>query len=122
MPEKQSKCVKLNYETWLKMKREKFEASAISIETKNLLSLDHPQSAGDTPKNSSVFETIADAVSWLSDGRDEKLHQCSRLLSSKQVFDVASLNSDMHLQVLVTGSVHLVGGFLSILDPPSDET
>ncbi|XP_077971572.1 folylpolyglutamate synthase, mitochondrial-like [Styela clava] len=64
-----------------------------------------------------VFATIADAIAWMSEGRDEKLFKTSLELASTENYQIPLLKDANHVQVLVTGSVHLVGGFLRILDP-----
>lgn len=73
-----------------------------------------------TPTDAPIFPTIANAVAWLSKGRNERLFVMSSNLSYKEDLNVPLLNDNVHVQVLVTGSVYLVGGFLRILEPPSD--
>ena len=70
--------------------------------------------------NSLVFASIADAVCWLSKDRDMKLHDRSLQMTINPPASetcVSESTATKHLQVLVTGSLHLVGGFLRILKP-----
>jgi len=63
-----------------------------------------------------VFPCIADAVLWVSKDRDFKLSETSKELSMEDSWPAFPYQTE-HLQILVTGSLHLVGGFLRILKP-----
>ena len=69
--------------------------------------------------NSFVFTSIAEAICYLSKDRDLSLYETAKTF----VTESSSLNSltdhyaSNHLQILVTGSLYLVGGYLSILKP-----
>ncbi|XP_076807074.1 folylpolyglutamate synthase, mitochondrial-like [Clavelina lepadiformis] len=63
-----------------------------------------------------TFPAIADAVCWLAEKRDDKLFR--RSLEMMVEYPTSSLGcAQTHLQVLVTGSLHLIGGYLRILQP-----
>nr|CAB3246984.1 folylpolyglutamate synthase, mitochondrial-like [Phallusia mammillata] len=67
-------------------------------------------------EQSYVFACIADAIVWMSKGRDDKLQQVAQLLCLENSWPNHPCGSD-HLQVLITGSLHLVGGCLRVLKP-----
>ena len=76
--------------------------------------LQSPPSNGPMP--TMTFNCIADSLIWVSQGRD------SRLLnedgSDVSIHGIPEcLKSADHVQVLCTGSLHLVGDILSLLDP-----
>ncbi|XP_076054249.1 folylpolyglutamate synthase, mitochondrial-like [Oratosquilla oratoria] len=69
--------------------------------------------ADDVP--SITFPCINDALVWLSCGRNAEL---SNSLQTPPAFPPPqSLQEASQVQVLVTGSLHLVGGVLAVLDP-----
>jgi len=72
--------------------------------------------------SSAVFPTVADAVCCLVKDRDRKLYHHSLAMTAdfvnaKNVFKF----STNHLQVLVTGSLHLVGAYLRVLKPDMND-
>ncbi|KAB7493815.1 Folylpolyglutamate synthase, mitochondrial [Armadillidium nasatum] len=54
-----------------------------------------------------TFQCISDAFSWITCEKD----------STDQINVPLKLREAEHIQVLVTGSLHLIGGVLSVLDP-----
>ncbi|XP_056668433.1 folylpolyglutamate synthase, mitochondrial isoform X2 [Monodelphis domestica] len=75
------------------------------------------------PLNTSslVFSCISHALQWISQGRDPHFQPSSlpRGLHSHPVASTGAvlLKEASSIQVLVTGSLHLVGGVLKLLDP-----
>ncbi|XP_051835999.1 folylpolyglutamate synthase, mitochondrial isoform X2 [Antechinus flavipes] len=71
--------------------------------------------------NSLVFSCISHALQWISQGRDPHFRPSSppRGLHSHPVASSGAvlLKEASSIQVLVTGSLHLVGGVLKLLDP-----
>lgn len=82
-------------------------------EFENNLSLTPNLPASDVP--SIIFPCIQDALLWLSCGRDPSL--TGELLSPPAFPPPQRLQEAAHIQVLVTGSLHLVGGVLGVIDP-----
>ncbi|XP_019643667.1 PREDICTED: folylpolyglutamate synthase, mitochondrial-like isoform X2 [Branchiostoma belcheri] len=66
----------------------------------------------DSPK-ARVFPCISDALSWVQHGKDKELSRSN----STQCHPHSSLDEAVHIQVLITGSLHLIGGALKVLDP-----
>lgn len=62
-----------------------------------------------------IFPCIHDALKWLSCGREAMLQ--GDLLQPPAFPPPRKLEEASQVQILVTGSLHLVGGALSILDP-----
>lgn len=58
-----------------------------------------------------VFPSICDAVSWISQGKNHKVAVTD---DNGPLIPAAMINAK-NVHVLVTGSLHLVGGFLSVL-------
>lgn len=69
--------------------------------------------ASDVP--SIIFPCIQDALVWLSCGRDPSL--TGELLTPPAFPPPALLQKATQVQILVTGSLHLVGGVLGVIDP-----
>ena len=63
----------------------------------------------------SVFPSAADAICCLTNERDEMAYQ--KYLTKSFHMNLKPILLGNHLQVLVTGSLHLVGAYLSILTP-----
>jgi len=59
-----------------------------------------------------LFGSILDALHWITQGKDASLPQVIMNVPS-----VGLLREADHLQVLCTGSLHLVGGVLALLEP-----
>ncbi|XP_022248044.1 folylpolyglutamate synthase, mitochondrial-like isoform X1 [Limulus polyphemus] len=62
-----------------------------------------------------IFPCILDALCWLSQGRETTFQ--SELCEFKHIVPPAKLMEASQLQILVTGSLHLVGGVLAVIDP-----
>ncbi len=64
-------------------------------------------------ESSAVFPNIADAIKWISAGKDPEIE--------KPCFGGPEIPSRLamaeHVQVIVTGSLHLVGGVMRFLGP-----
>lgn len=79
----------------------------------------HPPHSAST--NSLVFSCISHALQWISQGRDPIFQPPSpprNLLSHPTASSGASiLREAAAIHVLVTGSLHLVGGVLKLLEP-----
>ncbi|XP_066961993.1 folylpolyglutamate synthase, mitochondrial-like [Macrobrachium rosenbergii] len=69
--------------------------------------------ATDVP--SIIFPCILDALVWLSCGRCQSLH--SELVIPPAFPPPEQLREASQVQILVTGSLHLVGGLLGVIDP-----
>ena len=63
-----------------------------------------------------TFNCIADSLIWVSQGRDSRLLSADGSDVSIQGLPECLKTAD-HVQVLCTGSLHLVGDILSLLDP-----
>ena len=73
-------------------------------------------SLGGNPESDSVltciFSSIQDALLWATQGRDPNLN-CASL--SKELASTSScLEGADHIQVLCTGSLHLIGGVIGL--------
>ncbi|KAK8380551.1 hypothetical protein O3P69_016861 [Scylla paramamosain] len=79
----------------------------------NNLNLTSSMPASDVP--SIIFPCIQDALVWLSCGRDPNL--TGELLTPPAFPPPARLQEATQVQILVTGSLHLVGGVLGVIDP-----
>ncbi|KAG2470161.1 FOLC protein, partial [Polypterus senegalus] len=69
-----------------------------------------------------VFPCIHSALRWITQGRDPVMDYSGKpsTLATMQPGAIAgarTLQEAAHIQVLVTGSLHLVGGVLKLLDP-----
>jgi len=62
-----------------------------------------------------LFPSICDVIKWLNQGRSLANHAQSDVAIPSLISE--ELLSAEQVHVLVTGSLHLVGGFLSLLDP-----
>jgi len=77
---------------------------------------DHQNPSDNGPMPTMTFNCIADSLIWVSRGRDPRLLNTDCTGVSIQGLP-ESLKSADHVQVLCTGSLHLVGDILSLLDP-----
>ncbi len=64
-----------------------------------------------------TFSSIIEALEWLSQGRDPLLTPMTSHDSPPQSTMPDVLRNADHIQVLCTGSLHLVGGVLGVLQP-----
>ena len=69
---------------------------------------DNDHSSGHTE----LFSSILEALHWITQGKDASLPQLIINLPSAKLLQKAD-----HIQVLCTGSLHLVGGVLALLEP-----
>ncbi|XP_068239077.1 folylpolyglutamate synthase, mitochondrial-like [Palaemon carinicauda] len=69
--------------------------------------------ASDVP--SIIFPCILDALLWLSCGRCQSLQ--GEMVTPPAFPPPEELREASHVQILVTGSLHLVGGLLGVIDP-----
>jgi len=76
--------------------------------------LQNPSDNGPMP--TMTFNCIADSLIWVSRGRDARLLNGDGTDVSIQGLPECVKSAD-HVQVLCTGSLHLVGDILSLLDP-----
>ena len=74
-------------------------------------------SQNNSKPSTAVFPTVADAVCCLVKDHDEKMYHHSLAMTSDSYNSKKVFNFSNHLQVLVTGSLHLVGAYLRILKP-----
>lgn len=70
-----------------------------------------------------VFPCILSALQWITQGRDSVLADpAERVLAVKpSIMAKAPLCNVAEIHVLITGSLHLVGGVLKHLDPASSK-
>lgn len=71
-----------------------------------------------------VFPCILSALQWITQGRDSLLADSAKgVLAVKPniVAKAAPLRSAAEIHILITGSLHLVGGALKHLDPTSSK-
>ncbi|KAH9488784.1 hypothetical protein Btru_049978 [Bulinus truncatus] len=74
----------------------------------------------DVKQASYIFPSILEALSWATQGRDlvvKKTYSSSGTLPAAETF----LKEKGHVQILVTGSLHLVGGVLGIITPDMND-
>lgn len=67
------------------------------------------------PNNAHTFNSIEEAIVWVAQGKDP-------LFEGREIQQVAPppvLASANHVQVLCTGSLHLIGGVMRIFSDPS---
>ena len=76
-----------------------------------------PRSVHKTKCPAFTFTCIKDALLWLNQGRDSNLGPASA--SGTDVPAVVARAN--HIQLFCTGSLHLVGGMLKILDPEMND-
>lgn len=123
-----------NYEQWLENKkgldvigdqRVRVQGGNVGVQRERVMVHQHQEIYDyfeSCPDNKiPIFPSIADAVVWLSRNRDKKLCNEARELASEEDITLPYIKPDRHIQVLVTGSVHLVGGFLRVVDPHMNE-
>lgn len=87
-------------------------------------SLFSPPSARPLNTNSLVFPCVSHALQWIAQGRDPHVQaQASRGLHPHPVASSGAvlLQEAVAIRVLVTGSLHLVGGVLKLLDQTLSE-
>ncbi|CAE1270014.1 FPGS [Acanthosepion pharaonis] len=102
---------KSNQHTWLEL-HERIPDGEGDICNQAPLPHDVQESKDSTTE---IFSSIYEALFWWSKGKDNEL--CSKkLLTIKDI--PFSLKEADHIQVLVTGSVYLVGGVLTIFNSP----
>uniref|UniRef100_A0A3P9NNK0 tetrahydrofolate synthase n=1 Tax=Poecilia reticulata TaxID=8081 RepID=A0A3P9NNK0_POERE len=85
-----------------------------------LLIRDGPAPLAERKADSLVFPCILSALCWIAQGRDPVLTdpaQTAPPVTPSMAAKAALLQDAAHVQVLVTGSLHLVGGVLKHLDP-----
>lgn len=78
-----------------------------------------PPSARPLNSNSLVFPCISHALQWITQGRDPHIHaSASRVAHPHPAASSGAvlLKNAATIRVLVTGSLHLVGGVLKLLD------
>lgn len=102
---------KSNQHTWLELHEQISDERGGGGDICNQAPLPHDVQDSTTE----IFSSIYEALIWWSKGKDNEL--CSkRLLTVKDI--PFSLKEADHIQVLVTGSVYLVGGVLTIFNSP----
>lgn len=78
------------------------------------ISCNHSNCDNQSDLISCVFPSIYDALRWATQGRDP-------LLQDEVKIDLRNIPEDLrdpaHVQVLVTGSLHLIGGVLRVISP-----
>ena len=73
-----------------------------------------PDSPSDPPSHvSQHFPSISHALAWVTHGRDDLCTPPDDSLPAMPHW----LKHSQHVQVLITGSFHLVGGVLTVIDP-----
>ena len=92
-------------------------SDSISLSSSPSSSSSSSASPSPSPTPAHKFSSIYEAVQWASQGREE---HCSNghiadTLTTTSIPD--SLRDAVHIQILCTGSLHLVGGFLGLVDP-----
>ena len=106
-------CTK-NQQAWLSSKGLGFPQTSSSIDT----SSSHVCGVAlEMSSDTAVFPSISDAIRWLACGKDtliEKARDGSPEIPPK-------LAMAEHVQILVTGSLHLVGGVIKFLGPGTVE-
>ena len=65
--------------------------------------------------NTAVFSSVHDAICWLDQGRDPLLDSLPKDANTPDL--PLELAAPAHLQLLITGSIHLVGAVFRALGP-----
>lgn len=89
-----------------------------------LLIDDSPPLVPERKADTLVFPCILSALRWITQGRDAVLtDQAKTVLPVKAsvMAKAAPLRSAAEIHILITGSLHLVGGALKHLDPSSSK-
>lgn len=89
-----------------------------------LLIEDSPSLGPDRKADTVVFPCILSALQWIAQGRDSVLARSSQVIlpvKSSIEAKAAPLRSAAEIHVLITGSLHLVGGVLKHFDQPSSK-
>uniref|UniRef100_A0A3B5KJC1 Folylpolyglutamate synthase n=1 Tax=Xiphophorus couchianus TaxID=32473 RepID=A0A3B5KJC1_9TELE len=85
-----------------------------------LLIRDGPAPLAERKADSLVFPCILSALRWIAQGRDPVLTEPAQTappVTPSMAAKAALLQDAAHVHILVTGSLHLVGGVLKHLDP-----
>ncbi|XP_023194517.1 folylpolyglutamate synthase, mitochondrial isoform X1 [Xiphophorus maculatus] len=85
-----------------------------------LLIRDGPAPLAERKADSLVFPCILSALRWIAQGRDPVLTEPAQTappVTPSMAAKAALLQDAAHIHILVTGSLHLVGGVLKHLDP-----
>ena len=99
-----------NQLAWLASKGLSFPATDSSIDTTS----SHLSCTSlDMSDSSAVFPNISEAIRWISYGKDAAIEKPDNL--GPKVPDALAMAE--HVQILVTGSLHLVGGVMKFLGP-----
>lgn len=80
--------------------------------------LKSPSSPETVAMPTSIFTNIHDALVWAGQGRDPRLPSNGSGGSPLP----AEMKEAVHVQVLCTGSLHLVGGVLALFDPNLEQS
>lgn len=105
-------CI-LNKEIWGHLIRSINENAISAVGQSNSIHLQHDvDSSLLKEENSVLFCCLSNAVHWLIYKEDiEHCLCCDKSKTFKYL-----LNRECHVQVLITGSLHLVGGVMSLID------
>ena len=89
------------------------------------LSNGHSSSSSSSSKSSlstsQMFTCINESLAWATQGRDTNLAALADSLSVSYAGVPDCLKNASHIQVLVTGSLLLVGGVLTVVDPTMND-
>lgn len=83
--------------------------------------LDHHTSSSMTEDKMATFNCLSQALRWCSAGRDPSLPPPSPEAKTSAVLPLVEVSEAAHVQVLITGSLHLVGAAMNILGCTVDE-
>lgn len=89
-----------------------------------LLIEDSPSLGPEKKADTLVFPCILSALQWITQGRDSVLAQSTEVISpvkSSIVAKAALLRNAAEIHILITGSLHLVGGVLKHFDQTSSK-
>ena len=74
-----------------------------------------------TEDKMATFNCLSQALQWCSAGRDPSLPPPSPEAKISTVVPLEEVSEATHVQVLITGSLHLVGAAMNILGCTVDE-
>ena len=109
-----------NYETWLGLVRYKTNAPPGGVpRNNNVLSAsahgDKMAAGGATAATAFTFHSIEETLAWLARGEDPLVPCAAAAVTSPRM--PGMLEQADHIQVLCTGSLHLIGGVLRLITP-----
>ncbi|XP_035211548.1 folylpolyglutamate synthase, mitochondrial-like isoform X1 [Stegodyphus dumicola] len=112
-PEKEMQQCITNKEIWNHLIRSMHENELNLALNGNSTPQVKPEISAFNSENSLLFSCLSSAINWLNRFDSVVTHECD--INDKNDIFAQMLNNASHIQVLVTGSLHLVGGVLKLI-------